>query len=375
MARFDRYMLSQLLAVFGFFALVLVGVYWVNRAVRLFDTLISDGQSAGVFLTLTLLSLPTVIRAVLPIAAFAAAVYVTNRMTSESELVVVQSTGYSPFRMARPVLIFGLIVAGMVSALTHVLVPASRAALIDRQDEISRDVTARFLTPGAFLHPLDGVTFYIRDIRRDGVLDSIFLTDARDPENQTTYIAREAFLVSREGGPTILMRDGMAQTLSPNSQRLSVTQFEEFAYDIGSLISPGGDRIPSVRELSTVDLLTATPVRIQDLGTSRGAMLFEANDRIAQATVTVVAALIGFATLLLGAFSRFGIWRQILGAIFLLILLETMNNAVADAVKRDGALWPLLYAPTFIGGSVATIILWLVAHPSALRPPAGVRVR
>ena len=63
-------MLSQLLMLFGFFALILVSVYWVNRAVLLFDQLIADGQSAWVFLEFTALTLPNVIRLVLPMAAF-----------------------------------------------------------------------------------------------------------------------------------------------------------------------------------------------------------------------------------------------------------------------------------------------------------------
>ncbi|MCB2138640.1 MAG: LptF/LptG family permease, partial [Rhodobacteraceae bacterium] len=100
MSRFDRYMLSQLMMLFGFFALVLVAVYWVNRAVQLFDRLIADGQSAWTFLEFTALTLPYVIRIVLPIAAFIAAVYATNRMAGESELVVMRATGFSPFRMA-----------------------------------------------------------------------------------------------------------------------------------------------------------------------------------------------------------------------------------------------------------------------------------
>ena len=90
------------MVLFGFFSLVLVLVYWINRAVVLFDQLIADGQSAIVFLEFTALSLPAVIRLALPIAAFAAAVYVTNRMTTDSELTVVRATGYSPFRQARP---------------------------------------------------------------------------------------------------------------------------------------------------------------------------------------------------------------------------------------------------------------------------------
>ncbi len=72
MARFDRYMLSQLMVLFGFFSLVLVLVYWINRAVVLFDQLIADGQSATVFLEFTALTLPSVMRLALPLAAFAA---------------------------------------------------------------------------------------------------------------------------------------------------------------------------------------------------------------------------------------------------------------------------------------------------------------
>ena len=100
MQRFDRYMLSQLMVVFGFFALVLVMVYWLNRSVGLFDELIANGHTAGIFLEFTLLALPGVVAIVLPMAAFGAAVYVTNRMSNESELTVLQATGLSPWRLA-----------------------------------------------------------------------------------------------------------------------------------------------------------------------------------------------------------------------------------------------------------------------------------
>ena len=137
MARFDRYMLSQLLVLFGFFSLILVLVYWINRAVSLFDAILGDGQSALVFVELTLLTLPGIIRIVIPLAGFAAAVYVTNRLSSESELTVVQATGYSPLRLARPVVVFGLFVAALGLVLTHILVPMSTERLKDREAELS----------------------------------------------------------------------------------------------------------------------------------------------------------------------------------------------------------------------------------------------
>ncbi len=238
MSRFDRYLLSQLMVLFGFFSLVLVAVYWVNRAVRLFDQLISDGQSAWVFLEFTALSLPYVIRLALPVAAFVATVYVTNRLSGESELVVMQATGFSPFRMARPVLLYGAIVAVLLGILLHVLVPASRTALAARTGEIARNVTAGLLVEGAFLHPGNGITFYVREITELGELRDIFLSDASTPGNRTTYTAERAFLVRGDAGPKLVMFEGMAQTLVTANQRLFVTRFADFTYDIGALIAP-----------------------------------------------------------------------------------------------------------------------------------------
>ena len=95
MVRINTYILTRLVALFGFFALVLVLIYWVNRAVRLFDRLIADGQSAIVFLEFTALTLPWMISVISPIAGFAAVVYVINRLTSNGELVVLQTAGLS----------------------------------------------------------------------------------------------------------------------------------------------------------------------------------------------------------------------------------------------------------------------------------------
>ena len=141
MSRFDRYVLSQLLVSFGFFSLVLVGIYWINQAVIIFDRLISDGQTANVVMAFMALSLPGVIANVLPLSAFAASLYVTNRLNSESELVVMQATGFSPFRLSLPYCTFGILVFLMLSVLVHVLAPA--ASRETHRPNIARNPRAR----------------------------------------------------------------------------------------------------------------------------------------------------------------------------------------------------------------------------------------
>lgn len=349
--------------LFGFFALVLVLVYWVNRAVVLFDQLIANGQSAGIFIEITALTLPNVIRLVLPIAAFAAAIYVANRLTSESELIVAQAAGFSPWRMVRPVILFGLIVAGLLSVLTHFLVPLSISELGKRRAEISENITARLLSEGQFLHPADGITFYIREITPDGALKDIFLSDARSDGEQVIYTARQALLLRQDSGPKLVMFDGMAQILSATGARLSTTSFDDFAYDISGLTDALTPKDRSVKELSTVELLAPTPALLRETGQPRAVLLYEGHGRINQALLSVVAALVGFATLMIGGFSRFGLWRQILAAIVALVILKSLDNAMADLARDDAALWPLSYGATVVGLACAPVLLWISDRP------------
>lgn len=363
-ARFDRYLLRQSLTLFGFFALVLVLVYWINRAVVLFDQLIADGQSAAVFLELSLLSLPNIIRIVLPLSAFVASLYVTNRLTADSELVVVQATGFSPFRLARPFLVFGVIVCLLTGALTHFLVPASHARTAAREHEIAQNATARLLQEGQFLTPIAGVTLYIREVTPAGELRDLFITDARSAVETVTYTAGSAYLVRADGAPHLVMLSGMVQTLRHADRRLVTTSFNDLSYDISAMMpqEPNARRAP--RELPTWELLRASPELQAETGRSAGRLVSEGHDRNAQALLGVVGALIGFSALMVGNFSRFGLWKQMAGSVLLVILVKLLEAAVVPPVRADAAMWPLLYLPSAFGGLAALSLLTIAARPA-----------
>lgn len=367
MARIDRYMLSQLLVMFGFFALVLVALFWINRAVVLFDRLIGDGQSALVFLEFTALGLPKLIVTVLPIATFAAAVYVTNRMSGESELTVLQAAGTGPWRLVRPVAVFGLCVALMMTVLSHFLVPLAQGQLKQREAEISRNLTARLLTEGTFLHPSPDVTFYTRAIGSDGVLRDVFLSDSRDPEEGVIYTAAEAYLTRSGDATTLIMVDGMAQRLNAGTKRLATAKFKDFSFDISPLVGDGSSGAPSASSLTTPGLIAARPGLEAENPESAGALAEELHGRFAQPLFCLVAALIGFSTLILGGFSRFGIWREAIIAFALLIAIDGLRGTLVAQVRETEALWPLMYLPSLIGALLSLGMLWQAAHPGWTR--------
>ncbi len=369
MARIDRYILSQFLTLFGFFALVLVSVYWINRAVSLFEQLISDGQTAMVVLEFTALTLPLVISVVLPIAAFAASAYGTNRLSSESELVAMQAAGMSPRRLARPVLMFGLIVALMSAALVHGLVPSARARMADRQSELAENVTAQFLRPGSFQFPADGLTLYIRDIASDGRMKDLFFEDARNPDSQKTYSASQALLVRAATGPKLVMMNGSIQTLERNNgqQRLSLTRFSDLTYDLGAVLGPAKTRKRDLRAYYTPDLLWPTDEMLEATGATRDKARAEAFERLAKPLLVPVAAMLGFAMLLLGSYSRFGVWKQLVWSTLSLILVQFLDTAMTEQVARDSSRWPLVFVPAVVGGVICLLALWQASRPRRLK--------
>lgn len=366
MGRYDRYILSQLIVLFGFFSLVLISVYWINEAVDLFDSLIADGQTLSVFLEFTALSLPQIMMMVLPVAGFVATLYIFNRLIADSEMVVLQTAGLSSLRLLRPVLYFGLVMGVLVAVLGNFLAPAARSQFIDRSQEVQEDLTGRFLREGQFINPAPGLTVYLREITELGEFRDLFLQDRSDPTAETTYTAARALLVRSETGPRLVMFDGLAQTLDAQSGRLATVRFDDFTYDLGTLMADGGLRSHDLRELPTWVLLSADAQSAEQLGMNLAQMRFAGHDRIARALFVIFPPLIAAACLMLGSFSRFGVWPQMLLAVALVIPLQMVWNAAESAGMRDVDLQLLAYAQPALGAAM-TLMLTLAAQSGRRR--------
>lgn len=367
MAKLDRYILSQLTGPFAIFALILIGVYWVGRAIGLFDQLIGDGQSVQVFLEIMILFLPQVVAIVLPVVSFAAAVYVSNRLHSESEMVVIQAAGVAPFRLLRPYLTFGLLVALLAGALSHYLVPFSLEQLEQRQRELSSDLVSSLIVGGKFLHPAEDVTFFVREIGTDGSLVDIFLYDQRPDDRDITYTAHKAVLFRMQDDARLVMFDGLIQSFDEETQLLSKIQFDEFVFDIATLT--GGVEAPKrqVFEYSTLAALFPTPDMLAATGLGVSDFQMAAHKRIEQPMQSIIYPLIGMAVLMLGSFSRFGVFRQVLGAVGLVIILSTLSVTLRGIAQKDISLWWLIYVPELCGLFLVYLMLRTRAHRGRTR--------
>ena len=224
-------------------------------------------------------------------------------------------------------------------------------------------MTARYMNAGQFMHPAPGVTLYIREITQEGELLDLFLSDDRSERVRTIYNASRALIARSETGPRLLMLDGTSQQLNRSDQRLSITRFSDATYDLGAIIKSERSRPPLPRELTSFALFSADGGLDWSNPNTPPAVTYEINARISQPLLSLASAMIGFASLLIGAFSRFGLWRQILGAVIGLIVVQSISTVTTSLALKDAAAWPALYAAPLVGCLAAVWLLWYAQRP------------
>ena len=367
MSRFDRYLFTQYFLMFGFFSLILLFIYWINKAIALFDNLISDGQTFLVFLEFSILTIPPIIPIVAPLAAFAAAIFVTNRLKNDSELTIMQATGFSPLRLSRSIFLFGLVVTIILLIISHYLIPKSNNILLKRQNEVASSLNAKLLKVGSFIHPQNGVTFYIGGISTSGVIEDVFVLDERNKDREIIVTSKSGYLITNNNNPILVLKDGIVQNYDLKSTNLSTIHFQDLSYDLTSWsVKERMSKSKLLLTYSSFDLFKDPELVSILTDSSPISVLEELHSRILTPLLALIAALIGFSALMIGDYSRFGASKQISVGIVILILIKLSESYGNELMLKSQGNWLALYLPLLIGILIFSFMMLLASNQKLL---------
>src|SRR5690349_9983989 len=274
----DRYILRQCLSVTLFVTAALSAAVWLAQSLRLVDLIVNRGLAAEVFLYLALLILPRFIDIVLPIGAFIAVLFVFNKLTSESELIVMRASGLSPLALAKPVMILaGIGFVGLMSLSAYFL-PASNREFKDLQFEIRNRFVSSLLQEGTFTNISDKLTIYIGSRNERGEITGVLINDERDPEQPVTLFAERGAFADAKDGSRIILVNGNRQRFDRASGKLSVLTFDSYTLDLATLRDAPVVRFREAQERFLGELFF--PSADLDAATYRS-FIVEANTRLA----------------------------------------------------------------------------------------------
>jgi lipopolysaccharide export system permease protein len=295
MSSIDTYIVRTTLLSFLIILVSLTGVIWMTQALRGIDLMTGQGQSILVFLGITGLAIPLLAMIIAPIALLIAVMHALNRLATDSEIIVVNAAGMSPWRFLRPFMIATLAVSLLVSVLSIYLVPECLRALRRWQAEIGADVLTNILRPGEF-SKLGALTIRIQGRQPGGLLVGIFIDDQRNPAERIDILADRGTVQKNERGSFLVLEDGNLQRFETGKRDPALVAFKSYAFDLSQFSNVIQSITYGARERFIGDLISPSPddpIAQKNLGEFRA----ELHDRLFAPIYPFAFVLIAFSVL------------------------------------------------------------------------------
>jgi lipopolysaccharide export system permease protein len=346
-----RQALGPLLAILGALAAIAILTQGLNQL----DIIITNRNAGFAFAWVTVLSLPQLLSLIMPIAVFIAVVYALNRMQSESEIAVMFGAGVSRGRIARPIVQLATLAALVHLAINVVVQPW---ALLERREvfyALRNDIASSLIQEGSFTYPSDNLTLYARERGGGGELRDLLINDSR-PQFPLTYTARAGAIVTRNGAPAIVLRDGQAQRQVADGS-VEVLDFDSYTLQLGSSFQEPEEFYLKASDRTLYDLFFPDLTSHYDQR-NIGQFLAEAHSRISAPILDITLAMIALAGVIGGQFNRSGYVRRIMVAAVLALIVRLVAIGIQAAATENPDLNWLQYAlpicVALIAGSMLT---------------------
>lgn len=351
------YVFRQITGPLIFFTVALTALVWLTQSLRLLDVVIQQGQSAGTFIELSVLVMPSLLGLILPVSFFCAAIYSLNRMHTDSELVVMWSAGMGRWGIAKPVIALGVFVAIIVLAVNLYFMPSGMRAMKDRVFEIRADLVAFLLREGQFTNPIKGLTVYVREMNSSGEIKGLLVYDDRKPTEPITYLAERGAVAQTEDGPRLLMINGNVQRASKdNENQIAFLQFDRYVLDLNQFSQEVGVHTRETSERYLPELFYPDPDHPWD-SAYWDRLIAEGHNRLASPLYAIAFATIALAALIGGDFSRRGYVNRISLAVLFAVAIRMSGIGIQSAASKLPLLNSVQYAIPIAAIIVCCVII------------------
>ncbi len=259
MGSIGRYIFRITMMAFLITLVSLTVVIWFTQAMRDFDLITSERQTLFVFMGITGMIVPLLVMIIAPIALMLASAHVLGRLGQDSEMIVMNAAGLSPWRLLAPFVAAGVVVALLCGAIAAYVSPLALRKLGEWSSQIRADILTNIVQPGRFTSVSGNLTFHIADRRPNGLLEGIFVDDRSNPDEHATYLAEQGEIVKKDGRSFLVLDHGSIQKLETGHTDPRIVTFDQYAFDLSKFT--GGTQYTNytVREQYIWELIWPRP--------------------------------------------------------------------------------------------------------------------
>ena len=250
-----RYTLQEMLLPFFLGLTLFTFVLLLTRLLKLVELVVNRGLPALHIAKLFTYLLPQFLEVTVPMAMLLAILVAFGRLSADSEIIALRSSGLSLYQLTPPVVTFVLIVTVLTAALAMYARPWGTGALRVALFEIARTHATAGLRPQVFNDDFPGLVIYAEQVDpAEQRLRRVLISDERDPAQQNAVFAREGLMLSDEDAGTLTLRllHGAIHSVDLDGQTSYRTDFESYDVnlDLDEIVGGLRDKADDPQELT-----------------------------------------------------------------------------------------------------------------------------
>ena len=344
----SKYLYVELFKPFLIFSFTFISILWLVQILPKLEGLVLNKQPLNIFISVAMNTIPQVAYFVIPVAAFFSTIYAINKLVSETEIVAITSSGFSILSYAKIIFIFGLTVSLIIFLITFFVLPKSAFKLQSIFFDIEQNFATKFIDSRKFLHPISGVTIYVRDKLEENQMTGVFVFDDRNDNYSLLYSAKVAAIRDNGGIRDLIMQDGELQIMSKDEKSVVSVRFERFGINLNSFIPEKKFYLASPSDVSPITGIVKSKELAELTDYSSSEYLAESHMKLASILSPIALCMLGGLALIV--FNSEG-YRTTVIVIFLSLVALVMQVAIIS-LKSLLVLNPdtflLIYLPPLI---------------------------
>ncbi len=255
-----KYVINEIWPVFLAGLCVWIVAALATRMLPILDLILNRGVSASHVLGITLYMLPEVVLFVLPAASLMAVVVGFLRLSGDSEIVALSSSGISLYQLLPPVITLSVMGFFVALATTTLAVPWGNRSMADLAFRVAETTPDLGIKERVFTEPFEGLHFYVGGFSsRQKAMRDVFVVDRRNPELVNTIVADRGAVVSHPTDQLIVVHfeEGTIFTVGKDLAVARTIEFKTYDLSISvkDLFTALSGRKKKPGEMSTSELM------------------------------------------------------------------------------------------------------------------------
>ncbi len=255
-----KYIFKEIWPTFLASLFVFVFIMMAAQMLSITELIVTRGVHLSQVAGMVLFLIPDILTFALPAVTLMSVVVAFLRLSADSEIIAMKSSGISLYQMLPPVIFFSFWAFVACLAISTFAAPWGNRSFKDLLFKIAETKADLGIKERIFCEPFENLVFYVNSFsREERSLKDVFVVDRRDREMTNTIVSDEAQIIPRpaERTITLLFLKGTIFLVEKDLQASRTIRFNTYALNIGlkDVLADLASRKKAPHELSVDQLI------------------------------------------------------------------------------------------------------------------------